>query len=59
MRSDCAWESDNNPVDGGELYIVGGLPSWGWCATISLAQWAAFLMLVDDQMMGDHPGNGW
>ena len=50
---DCAGESDNNPVDGGELYIVGGLPSWGWCATISLAQWAAFLMLVDDQILDD------
>ena len=28
MMGDCAGESDNNPVDGGEIYTVGGWPSF-------------------------------
>ena len=60
MMGDCAGESDNNPVDGGELYTVGGWPSWGWCATISLAQWVTIPMMVGSiPHVGGWPTFGW
>ena len=47
-------------MDGGELYTVGGWPSWGWCATLSLRQWVTLPMMM---MMGSFPDdqilNGW
>ena len=75
LWGDCAGESYNNPMDGGELYTVGGWPSWGWCATCDptlgtvgdhcdddgqFSSWPNFGWWVTLLgMVVDHPGDGW
>ena len=58
--ADYTGESDNNAVDGVELYSVGGWPSWGWYETISLGQWVTLQMMVGSlPCVGGWPNFGW